>query len=194
MEKHFFRRHLPHLHFNEGIYFITARLYDPILFRSLKEKKVTNISKLTTDEFQNHFKDYDESMHRGKATIFYLKDPEIARILQNEIHSLDGKEYELIAYTIMPNHFHIVFNLLKNNSGISKITKQIKGRSSYLINKILNRRGKLWQDESYDRWVRDDRELYFVIKYILENPVKAGFVKNWYEWQFTYCKEEYIVL
>ncbi len=194
MNKHFFRRHLPHLHFNEGIYFITARLHDPFLLSVFRVKNNTENSKLSGDEFQSHFIEYDDSLHSNKATIFYLKNPEIARILQNEFHSLDGREYELITYTIMPNHFHIVFNLMNNNSGISKITKQIKGRSSYLINKKLNRQGKLWQDESYDRWVRDDRELYFIIKYILENPIKAGFIKTWNEWQFTYCKNEYIVL
>ena len=195
MNKTFFRRHLPHLYFNEGIYFITSRLYDPSLFQKVNtSKNYKKINQLTVNEFQAQFIEYDEQLNNQNSTINYLKESAIAEILSKEFHNLDKKEYDLIAYTIMSNHFHIVFKLREGNSGISKIMQMIKGRSSLLINKKLNRTGKLWQDESFDRWVRDDKELYFIIKYILENPVKAGLIDNWKEWKFNYCKEEYIVL
>jgi len=195
MNKIFHKRHLPHLHFNEGIYFITSRLYDPDLFISFgKEISTQNSKNLSEKDFQNHFIKYDKILNLSKININYLQIPEAAQILANEFHIYDSKEYKLIAYTILSNHFHLLFELLKGNSGISKIMKNIKGRSSLLINKKLNRTGKLWQDESYDRWVRNDIELYFVIKYILENPVKAGLVSNWQDWQFSFCKKEYLVL
>ncbi|MEP0861584.1 MAG: transposase [Ignavibacterium sp.] len=195
MNKIFHRRHLPHLHFNDGIYFITSRLYDPELFTKFdKEYYINHPNQLSNIDFQTHFVQYDEILNTYKSQIDYLKNPEIAEILLNEFHKLDGKEYNLIAYTILSNHFHLLFELLVANSGISKIMKMIKGRSSVFINRKLNRTGKLWQDESYDRWVRDDKELYFVIRYILENPVKAGLVKNWRDWKFTYCKQDFIVI
>ena len=192
MNKNFFKRHLPHLHFNEGIYFITSRLYDPSNFYSSMASGSNEID--SKDEFKTHFEEYDNYLHKIKSSIHYFDDYSVASILKNEFHNLDNLEYELIAYTIMSNHFHLIFNLLNGNSGISKILQKIKGRSAFLINKYLNRKGKLWQDESYDRWVRDDKELYFVIKYILLNPVKAGLVENWYEWKYTYCHPNYIIL
>jgi len=33
-----------------------------------------------------------------------------------------------------------------------------------------------WQEESYDRWVRDDKEFHRIRAYIEENPVRAGLV------------------
>jgi hypothetical protein len=48
--------------------------------------------------------------------------------------------------------------------------------------------------KSYDRWVRDETELYFVIKYVLMNPVEAGLVVNWYDWENTFCLPEYVVI
>ena len=192
MNKIFFKRHLPHLHFNDGIYFITSRLYDPSNFYSLMASG--NNETDSKDEFNSHFEEYDNYLHKMKSSIHYFDDFSVASILKNEFHNFDNREYELIAYTIMSNHFHLLFKLLSRNSGISKILQKIKGRSAFLINKYLNRKGKLWQDESYDRWVRDDKELYFIIKYILENPVKAGLVKTWNDYPFSYCKEEYLVL
>jgi REP element-mobilizing transposase RayT len=195
MNKTFFRRNLPHLHFNEGVYFITSRLYDPDLFHSTHSvNSVNKINNLLSEDFQSHFIKYDDLMHSAETDIHYLKKPSIANILKDEFHRLDSVEYDLIAYTILSNHFHLSFELNKENSGISKIMKSIKGRSALLINRHLNRRGKFWQDESYDRWVRDEVELYFVIKYILENPVKAGLVNYWHEWQFSFCKDAYLVL
>ncbi len=195
MNKTFFRRNLPHLHFREGTYFITSRLYEPDLFHSASSVISANKTDyLSTEDFKSHFIKYDDSIHNEKASIHYLKEPAIVNILKNEFHRLDNIEYKLIAYTIMSNHFHLSFELNKENSGISKIMKSIKGRSALLINRQLNRSGKLWQDESYDRWIRDDVELYFIIKYILENPVKAGLAKHWQDWQFSFCKDDYLVL
>ncbi|AFH48914.1 Hypothetical protein IALB_1203 [Ignavibacterium album JCM 16511] len=170
-------------------------MYDPNLFKTQnKQIKIKKLNDLPESDFQNHFILYDESLNKQETKINYLKKPEIAQILANEFHQYDGKDYNLIAYTILSNHFHLIFELLKGNTGISSIMKKIKGRSSLFINRKLNRAGKLWQDESYDRWVRDEKELYFIIKYILENPIKAGLASNWYDWKFTYCKPEFLVL
>ena len=38
--------------------------------------------------------------------------------------------------------------------------------------------GSFWQDESYDHVIRDDNELEILIRYVIENPVKAGFVSQ----------------
>jgi putative transposase len=62
----------------------------------------------------------------------------------------------------------------------------LKGSTSRLCNKELNRTGKFWHHESYDHYVRDEAELDRIIKYIVNNPVKAGLVNDWKDWKFTY--------
>lgn len=45
-----------------------------------------------------------------------------------------------------------------------------------------NRKGALWQKESFDKTIRDDKHLYRAIEYTLNNPVVAGLVKNREDW------------
>jgi len=72
----------------------------------------------------------------------------------------------------MPNHVHL---LIKPRVGVelSKILQSVKSFSAKKINQNEGRTGKLWQVESYDRIVRNDRELERYERYIEENPVKA---------------------
>jgi putative transposase len=105
----------------------------------------------------------------------------------------------------MSNHVHLLIDLYvqiedipssieiteKNYKPLYDIVKLIKGGSAFEINKVLKRKGKFWQVEYYDHYVRDKREFLNIIYYIANNPVKAGIVKNWKDYQFTYVKEEY---
>jgi len=191
MTKHFHRRNLPHLYFNDGIYFVTYRLADSLPIN--KQIKAAS-KKWTFKEFTIEFKKCDSHLSKNYNNVKYLAEPEIAEICKKTIHYPDKKEYNLICYCIMPNHIHFVFELLDRNKGISKIMQSIKRISARKSNLILNRSGKFWQDESYDRWIRNDKELYYIIKYILLNPVAAGLVENWEDWKYTYCNKNYLVL
>ncbi len=190
------RRNLPHLYFNDGTYFITSRLAGTIPLDKLRSLSIAGKYKneMSFEDFKDHFSAYDSFLDVNTENKQILNNSNVADILAECIKFPDGKDYRLICYTIMPTHFHFAFELLANNKGISKIMQSIKGNSSRKINKYLNTEGRLWQDESYDRLVRDDKELYFVIRYILLNSVKAGLVKNWYEWKNTYCRPNYIIL
>ena len=195
-EKHFHRRNLPHLYFNEGIYFITYRLAD-----SLPKEKIIEITKAIEDDLNNSAEDferllkkYDEILDSGLYGNKHLANSEIAEICKYSLLYPDGKDYKLICYCIMPNHIHLIFELIERNKGISKIMQSIKRISARKCNLVLNRNRKFWQDESYDRLVRDDKELYFIIQYVLMNPVNAGLVKNWNDWKYTYCHPNYVVL
>ena len=66
--------------------------------------------------------------------------------------------------------------------------QSLKRYTARQANKILGREGAFWQDESYDRMIRDGEEYARIIDYVLENPVKAGLVSKWEEWRWTYCK------
>lgn len=190
------RRNLPHLYFNDGMYFVTARLAGTLpisLINNLSE--ISNKNKnIPFDDFRKHFVEYDNFLDNRQVSDYKLTDFVLSSVLSDCFFYPDRKDYNLICFTIMPTHFHFAFELLPGNKGISKIMQSIKGVSARRINKALNRSGKLWQDESYDRWIRNDVELYFVIRYILENPVKACLANNWNDWKFTYCNPNYLIL
>lgn len=102
----------------------------------------------------------------------------------------------------MPNHVHLLIKLKKRDKSrstessysLTKILKLIKGGTAFEANKTLERKGQLWQHESYDHFVRNDQEQEKIIRYILQNPVKARLVKHWEDWPWTFCKKEYLPL
>jgi len=62
----------------------------------------------------------------------------------------------------------------------------VKSASARTANATLGRTGKpFWQDESYDHWVRSDRERACVVRYIEYNPVAAGLVAAPEDWQWS---------
>ena len=69
--------------------------------------------------------------------------------------------------------------------------KSVKGISAREANKILNRKGSFWQSESYDHIVRNEEELERIIKYVIYNPVKAGLVDKWEDWENNYIAEDW---
>jgi REP element-mobilizing transposase RayT len=82
--------------------------------------------------------------------------------------------YSLHAYVVMPNHVHI---LVTPFVPLPKLTKSLKGITAKRANEMLRLTGKpFWQEESYDRVVRDEREFDRIQHYIEWNPVRAGLV------------------
>jgi putative transposase len=80
--------------------------------------------------------------------------------------------YRLHAFAIMPNHVHV---LLTANVPLPQLTKSLKGITAKRANTMLALTGThFWQDESFDRVVRDDREIGKIKNYIEQNPVRAG--------------------
>jgi hypothetical protein len=66
-----------------------------------------------------------------------------------------------------------------------KIMQSVKRYSARRCNERLGRTGTFWQDESHDHCVRDDEELLRIVRYIEENPVKAGLANSPDAWIFS---------
>lgn len=175
-------RNLPHYFVNNGTYFITFRLANSIPQDKLEQLK--NKNKNPGDKI---FAKYDALLESQEYGEKFLSDEKVAENLVRILHSLDDEEYKIICYTIMSNHVHLLFETQNN---VSRIMKTIKGRSARESNLLLNRTGSFWQSESFDRVIRDERELNMVIKYVLLNPVKCGLVNKWSDWKYTYCSIE----
>ncbi len=118
-QTHFHKRNLPHFYRPNSMYFITFRLKGTIpvkILKELKEKYVTEKNpKTKIEKYKNEkqfFAEYDKYLDFNNK-IQYLKDKEIAKIVKESLHYYDSTKYNLICYTIMPNHVHLVFHLLE---------------------------------------------------------------------------------
>ena len=106
-------------------------------------------------------------------------------ILVTHIRNGHRKSYDLIAAVIMPDHAHV---LLRPNDEVdlSRITKGIKGASARLINEHRCSTGSIWQEESFDRIIRDQAEYDEKLTYIVNNPVKAGLIADGFDYPWLY--------
>jgi len=131
-----------------------------------------------------------------EPTVRYLADPALAKEVANSLYFFAGQRYDLVAYVVMPSHFHWVFRPTKNitpvrtkkgrwQSARERIMHSIKRHSAKQCNRLLDREGTFWQDESHDHCVRDEDELERIIEYIELNPVKAGLTKASELWPFS---------
>jgi len=110
--------------------------------------------------------------------------PDWARtlVLQSCIHDHEKKLFVYCA-VVMPDHAHMIFVPLVDEEenevvSLAAITQPIKSVSAHNINRQLNRRGKVWQEESFDRVLRCSETLDQKIEYVLNNPVRKQLVSE----------------
>ncbi len=214
----FYRRNLPHWLPEGQTFFITYRLTNSLpmhVIQQLQDEREREQQRIRAQfsglqqqqELYNlakrYFGHFDAWLDRCVAeSPRWLAQEDIARIVADQIHALDSQRYRLVAYCIMPNHVHelvdtsdYAFPEIAPHEGpaapypLTDIMRLLKGRTSRLCNQALGRTGAFWHHESYDHVVRDGKEFERIFRYILDNPVKAGLVKEWRDWPFTYCAE-----
>ena len=120
--------------------------------------------------------------------------PEQAReIVLNSCRHDDGIRYDLLTAVVMPDHVHMILIPLvdreKRTWAMPEILDAVKGASAHLINKDLNRRGAVWQQESFDHVLRSSESLDAKIQYVLDNPVRRGLVANSTEYRWLWYPE-----
>lgn len=89
----------------------------------------------------------------------------------------DEGHIETIAWVIMPDHIHWLFEL-KTDYDLATVVKRFKGRSARKLNLLLGERGKFWQHAYYDHALRNDEDIKKVARYIVANPLRAGLVER----------------
>ena len=86
----------------------------------------------------------------------------------------------MLATVVMPDHVHLLFQPLKKIENayysLEDILKPLKGVAAKKINTLLGRRGALWQAESYDRIIRNEKEWKEKYEYIKNNALKSELV------------------
>jgi len=183
---------LPHWQQGEVWCFVTWRLADSLPSHKLRKWQAEKESWLSlhpkpwdeavTDEYNERFATHiDKWLDQGFGSCL-LKDAENAQIVVNVLRYFDGERYELAAFVIMPNHVHVLFRPFDGHD-ISNIVKSWKSFSARKINERMVTLGALWQSESWDRLVRNERHFYAYVRYIAMNPTNAGLKSGFWVWE-----------
>lgn len=85
-------------------------------------------------------------------------------------------EYKLFAYCLMGNHIHLL--LQETKEPIELLMKRIATRFVYWYNIKYHRAGHLFQDRFKSEPIEDDSYFLTVLRYIHQNPIKAGICKT----------------
>jgi len=113
-----------------------------------------------------------------------LTQPE-RKLVLDHIRSGAGRFYDLLGAVVMPDHAHAAL-APKEGIEMARITKGIKGVSARLLNLARGSHGTVWQDESFDRILRDAEEVRQKLRYMVHNPVAAGLVAEPLQWDALY--------
>ena len=190
----YYRRRLPHWQPEGTALFVTWRLHGSLPATAHNRRPRTTESSdipsrfsldCARDKPNESFFAYDNRLDHAKLGPVWLQDPRVANTVEKALQLGESKLrlYQLHAYVVMPNHVHI---LLRPCVPLERITSVLKGFTARQANKILARTGqRLWQEESYDHWVRNEEEFSRIAAYVEHNPVSAGLVKRPEDWPWS---------
>jgi REP element-mobilizing transposase RayT len=181
------RGYLPHLD-QPGLYqSINFRLYDSVpesVFQQWKEQLRWQVD-LPSDApaavaLRQRIVKYEDAGH-GHC---WLKDEQIATLVENVLLRFDGERYRLMAWCVMPNHVHVLIETIPGVR-LGEILHSWKSFTAQKANELLGRKGTFWARDYYDRYIRDDRHFADTVVYIEQNPVKAGLVERAEAWRYS---------
>jgi REP element-mobilizing transposase RayT len=179
----FSRGYLPHFDRPDLAQSITFRLFD-----SLPEHVLVTIDNElkfapSGDGDRERRKRIMEQLDAGHGAC-WLRRPEIAGIVEEALLYFDGDRYRLLSWVIMPNHVHVIIEA-KAGHLLSGIIYSWKSFTAKAANRRLNRNGTFWNREYHDRFIRDAQHLAHAIRYVHNNPVKAGLCARAEDWPFS---------
>ena len=150
-----YRRKLPHWQPDHVPLFVTWRLWGTLPF----EKRRTTLCNPG-----EAFVAADRMLDQWTGGPVWLNDERIAQVLAEAIWIGESERrfYEVHAWSITPNHVHL---LITPHVSLPVITRWLKGSTARKANQILGRTGQcFWQEESFDHWVRSQREFDRIVR------------------------------
>jgi|WetSurSiteA1Bulk_404760.scaffolds.fasta_scaffold124894_1 putative transposase len=119
--------------------------------------------------------------------------PEERTIVLEAIRFWDNRKWSIHVAAVMPDHVHTLTKPLPDGAegtfDLGEILHSVKSFSAHKINQLRGIEGPIWQDERYDRIVRDEKELVEKWQYIRNNPVKNGLCERPEDYPWLYERD-----
>ncbi len=112
-----------------------------------------------------------------------IVDAAIVQILR----TADEDTFAVLAYCFMPDHLHLIIEGGNESSDLRHFVKVVKQRVAYAFRTELGIRA-VWQEGYFERVLRSDEATDVVVRYVLDNPVRAGLVTRAEEYPFSGAK------
>jgi len=172
------RGYIPHCDKPGLLQMVSYRLHDAM--PATRRREWLAFSQI--DDERERMIAFETYLDKGYGSCF-LKDRRIAHLVEENWLRFDGQRYRLIAWVIMPNHVHLLVEVW--TIPLSQLLHSWKSYTAQAANRLLNRNGAFWQDEFWDRYIRDETHFNKAVRYIESNPVKAALIASADEWPFS---------
>jgi REP element-mobilizing transposase RayT len=164
----------------------------------------------------------DESIFFVTTTVVnftkvFIKDIYCDLLVKNILHYQKKYHFNILAYVIMPSHFHWIVEINKQYGTLSDIMRDIKKYSAWdLMEQIEkhdrnlmevftnaaksypNQRRKFWMQRFDDEVIRNEKMFWVKLHYIHDNPVEAGLTNKPEDFKYSstrnYISKDHSVL
>jgi len=203
------RGYLPHFDGREATQHVTFHLADS-LPKEVRERMEEEVRTLPPERQDIERRQRVEAWIDSGQGSCVLRQPAVAALVQGAFWHFDGLRYRLLAWVVMPNHVHVLFQPL-NNWAVARIVaswKKLTARGICDFRKagtagnanldpqthtsafgspipIGTNPTPVWYPEYWDRFIRNDRHFQQTVEYIHQNPVKAGLVGRPEDWRWS---------
>ncbi len=187
------RGYLPHFDSPHIIQHVTFRLADSLPAQVLDE--LDREQRAVPPERQDAWRRrrIEDWIDAGHGCCL-LRQPDVARMMQTALLYFDGLRYRLLAWVVMPNHVHVLFEPGEGwplativGSWRSYTGRRMAPRMPTAVEHHGSRR--VWQREYWDRYIRNERHYLAARAYIHANPVKAGLAARAEDWPWGSARE-----
>lgn len=101
-----------------------------------------------------------------------------ATVVARSLHALDvWKTTALLAWTVMPDHLHLLFTLSHVDS-LQGVVQKVKSNTARELKGYDLSLGQVWARAFHDRALRRDEDVRGIARYVVLNPVRAGLVRR----------------
>ena len=173
---------LPHWDQQGRAYSLMFRLADSIPAELLREHRLAEAVWIAAHPEPHSPEEEKEYLQRFAGQIerwadlgygeCHLCNPKCAEIVAGALRFFEGKRTRLHAWVVMPNHVHVLTEIIEGNT-LEDLMESWKGFMSREINAHLGRVGTFSQKGYFDRLIRDWEHFGNVVRYFRQNPIKA---------------------
>ena len=177
---------LPIWTMDHAIYSVVLHLADSIpvhermKWAALREELKTLVKKerrdYTDEEIELLKTAYGERIEKYLAAgngSCLLRDMRAANAVADVFEHDNGDICAIHAWTIMPNHVHLILQL-KTGTELRPLLQKWKRISGHAVNRALAREGEVWMDDIYTRIISTPGEYGRQMSYLWNNPDAAG--------------------
>ncbi|MBX7207304.1 MAG: transposase [Verrucomicrobiaceae bacterium] len=192
-----YERNLPHWRQPGATYFLTFRLNDSVPLAVTEEvrrereawqhrlqlEREQHDGDVTEDSWELYqaflvrtWRRLEHVMDSGHGSCL-LRDPRIREVVSSALTYFHQDRADTHGYVVMPNHVHVLVRPLGEWQP-EQLLHSWKSYTAHEINKRFGHAESLWQEDTWNRIVRDDEHWHRVMRYQWRNPRHARLLQG----------------